>query len=245
MTDTPCEQKIRTAEREIHSMKTLRIVACCLTLVSLAVAQAATEDYFPLVEGSYSLESSTISSTLTVEFKHGQGALLSAEAVLLAPSAHYGTIDNQRMEMPQEHEAQVGIYRGQGCAIELRGTRQGLHAEQNGRCEDFGMGVDLTGDYLRTTPYYDDIRLDRVEAPEPGKSDLFIANFRVTYYPPNGREPEPQSGSYRIYCPTRMVRNIGNGTWDDARKVEAEDARRFSGRYVVRAVLAQVCNQDL
>ena len=226
-------------------MKTLRALACCSILMTLPAAQSATIEGSPLVAGTYSLEEAQISSTLTIEFRHGQGALLSAEAVLLGPSAHYGTIDRARLELPHQHEGYLGIYRGPGCTIELSGTPMGLHAEEYGRCEDFGMGVTLAGDYVRTTPHYDDIRVGEVTTPEPDTPGLFVANFRVTYFAPRGRAPVPQSYSYRIYCPTRMVRNIGNGRWDEARKAAAEDAHRFSGLHVVRAVVADVCDQDI
>ncbi|MBK1648564.1 hypothetical protein [Rhabdochromatium marinum] len=226
-------------------MKTSRVIAYCSILAGLPIAQGASADVGPLVAGTYSLESAETSSTLTIEFKHGQGALLSAEAILLNASGHYGAIDQARLELPHQHEGYLGIYHGYGCTIELSGTPMGLHAEQQGRCEDFGMGVELTGDYIRTTSHYDDIQRGEVTTPEPDKPGLFVAGFRVTYFPPRGRASVPQNYSYRIYCPTRMVRNIGNGRWDDARKAEAEDERRFSGQYVVRAVVADVCDHDI
>ncbi|NEV61208.1 hypothetical protein [Thiorhodococcus minor] len=226
-------------------MRFLPILASCSTLAGLSLTHSALADSSPLAPGSYSLERPEISSTLSIEFKHGQGVLLSAEAVLLSPSAHYGIIEQAPIELPHEDEAHVGIYRGQGCVITLRGTPDGLHAQQDGRCEEFGAGVWLTGDYVRTTPHYDDIRLGEVDIPEPDKAGLFVARFRVTYYPPRGGEPMPQSHSYRIYCPTRMVRNIGNTRWDEARKVEEEDERRFAGIPVVGSIVARVCDQDL
>jgi hypothetical protein len=50
-----------------------------------------------------------------------------------------------------------------------------------------------------------------------------------------------RSKTYRIYCPTGMVRDISNGGWKKARKAFEEDRIKYGSKRVVRRVFDQIC----
>jgi len=67
--------------------------------------------------------------------------------------------------------------------------------------------------------------------PKSEPRGLYIVNFN--YY---GAEYQ-----YRVYCPTRQVRNISNGRWGKSRRASTEDRRYFGGDRVLRSALSEVC----
>ena len=46
---------------------------------------------------------------------------------------------------------------------------------------------------------------------------------------------------YRVYCPTGMVREITNGSWQKARKAYQEDRVKYGSKRVVRQMFDFVC----
>ena len=62
--------------------------------------------------------------------------------------------------------------------------------------------------------------------------DLYKANITVNN----------KNKTYRIYCPTEMVRDITNGNWDKSRTATDEDKIKFSGNFIVRKAMRKICN---
>lgn len=50
-----------------------------------------------------------------------------------------------------------------------------------------------------------------------------------------------KSYSYRIYCPTKMVRNVSNNQWGKDKHYIDEDATAFGGYPVLSGVIEQSC----
>lgn len=46
---------------------------------------------------------------------------------------------------------------------------------------------------------------------------------------------------YRLYCPTKQVRNISGGRWGKSRSAYNEDRRYFDGDRVLRSAYNEVC----
>lgn len=60
---------------------------------------------------------------------------------------------------------------------------------------------------------------------------LFVVNFNY----------DGMYKTYRVYCPTKMVRDISNGAVDASRTATQEDRRFYGNRQVLRAIVRQVC----
>jgi len=74
-------------------------------------------------------------------------------------------------------------------------------------------------------------RLANYYHPASEARGLYIVDFSY-----NGRHK-----SYRMYCPTGMVRDISDGAWKKARKAYVEDRVNYGSRMVVRNIFDRVC----
>jgi len=70
--------------------------------------------------------------------------------------------------------------------------------------------------------------------PQSEPNQLYIATFDDSY----------TTKTYRMYCPTGMVRDISNGSWKKSRKAYQEDKVKYGSKRIVRKIFDQVCNRQ-
>jgi len=75
-------------------------------------------------------------------------------------------------------------------------------------------------------------KINRWYHPKSEPKSLYIANITVNN----------KNKTYRIYCPTEMVRDITNGNWDESRTATDEDKKKFSGNFIVRRTMRRICD---
>lgn len=94
----------------------------------------------------------------------------------------------------------------------------------------------------KTYPIYEgnqlySLKISSVQPAPDGKKGLYVVNFDLL-----GWQGESMAThTYRIYCPTKTVRNISNGIIRPARTAAQEDAQVWSGDYTLRYVVKTIC----
>ena len=94
--------------------------------------------------------------------------------------------------------------------------------------------------YVEAHPYHEQrfyVRIYNCHHPPREPNGLFICGFQTwdSYY------KIQKSYQYRIYCPTKMVRNTTNGSFGESRYFTDEDRIKFGDYFVIRKVVSNVC----
>jgi hypothetical protein len=69
--------------------------------------------------------------------------------------------------------------------------------------------------------------------PQSEPEELYIVEFKT--------QENASVKTYRMYCPTGMVRDISNGSFKKARKAYIEDRVKYDNRMITRNVFESVC----
>ena len=69
--------------------------------------------------------------------------------------------------------------------------------------------------------------------PQSEPEELYIVEFKA--------QENASVKTYRMYCPTGMVRDISNGSFKKARKAYIEDRVKYDNRMIIRNVFESVC----
>jgi hypothetical protein len=85
--------------------------------------------------------------------------------------------------------------------------------------------------------------LGEIHSHHPPKEPLglYIASFQIS----NLETGNIKEYQYRIYCPTKMVREITGSRWGDDAYFLDEDKQSFSGFAVMQKVIENVCKKSL
>lgn len=75
--------------------------------------------------------------------------------------------------------------------------------------------------------------------PNTEPKGLYIVNF--DYYDYEISPMYKKKLTYRVYCPTKTVRDITSGKIDKARTAVQEDRHYFGNKNVLQAITKQVC----
>ncbi|WP_238787378.1 hypothetical protein [Thiospirillum jenense] len=85
-------------------------------------------------------------------------------------------------------------------------------------------------------PHYD-LRDVRSYHPPNEPLGLFITSFQVADLNTN----RVKDYKYRIYCPTKRVREITDNQWGKDRYLLDEDTTRFNGALIIAEVIVSIC----
>lgn len=94
----------------------------------------------------------------------------------------------------------------------------------------------------KTYPIYEgnqlySLKISSVKPAPDGKKGLYVVDFDLL-----GWQGESMAThTYRVYCPTKTVRNISNGITRPARTAKQEDMQVWSGDYTLRYVVKAIC----
>lgn len=72
-----------------------------------------------------------------------------------------------------------------------------------------------------------------IQHPKGEPPGLYVVDFNV----------DDVSYTYRIYCPTKMVRNISNNQWRKDNYFREENNKEFNGEPILTGVIDEMCNK--